>query len=1006
MKSLMHELRRWALADPGRSAIVCDSQRLSYSQVDALSDILASELSQQGISQGCIVPLLMTPSAELVLTIFALHKLGAGYLPIALDLPAARKEFLLSQSDCPLILVNSRYTLVPTSRRLLNVDVCELAAKPAVTRSIEHFPDAVSYVIHTSGSTGTPKGVLVSQRNLAIMMESLQEQCPCLQDDVYLLSTPYSFDVSVSEIFGWILGGASLVISRFESKKRMEETLRLFEQNRVTHAAFTPSVLHAMMQVASPLIKKAMNDSLKYCMLAGEALPVSFSRELKNSLPSVRFFNLYGPTETTIYATFFEVDEECLRSDEVTVPIGYPLSGVECMIVDENLQPANEGELLIGGSGVSLGYLNDPTKTENSFITVDGRRFYRTGDLVKKKNETLIFLGRRDHQVKINGVRVELSEIESHLSAQGASQVCVLYTDKKLVGFVNRMGGLTEDEFRTQLLKTLPEAMVPARVLEIAQWPLTGSGKTDRKLLLEHWQNALASQPVRRQLSDDPVVQRICSLFAEVLNLNAAVSADFEFFDGGGDSLAYVTLLSLLERSFEMELPFDFIRSNSTPVDLARQLKLMRGEEGSPRDALSLSSVGVAVELDECLAKQSQFFGALHSSFADAQAQEPFLASNFQRSYFNFGFVSHLVAEVNVPREHSHSEILSALQRMADSCDFMRIRLFEKDGDVFAYETNDLLLPPAPVHSLQGLSDDEIERRKAALWKQSCAAIDVKTQNSPLYDIHVFSNPDSSTLIRFVLHHAIADAASLPIVQRLVHDFIKNKKPAVPSFRDYLSVLRNSKTAAEVCALPFTAELEEGMALCNKEMNGLVFAAEHTVFKIDDKLNSQVKLHVISSLVTKQACVKFGLEKVVFQSLMDFRKPAGQNYKMLVADCHIGVTGIRHVGEDDLNFMNRFAHMFEQEHEKSGLNVSELVFGTFPKLDSHQERLLKAYESAPIKINYLGEKTQAEAAQIVANFASVRQSLSKMRRQIRFQCFSVGNELHILQLNQFGEEVA
>jgi len=466
-------------AAPGRVALVCGDQRMTYGELDAKAERVASQLVALDIGPETRVGLCLPRSADLIVAILAVWKVGGAYVQLDPDYPAERLSFLLSDCGAKVVLTQRQLLdrLPPTDARVLCFeDSCLEDAppqKPAVNgRGLAGSSNA-AYVIYTSGSTGNPKGVVVENRHVARLFTATQEQFCFNENDVWTLFHSFAFDFSVWEMWGALLYGGRLVVVPWWVSRSPEAFLELVERERVTVLNQTPSAFRQLMTVA--LQQRKVPPSLRTVIFGGEALDVP------DLLPWFDMFgdkrpqlvNMYGITETTVHVTSCKLRREDAQAGRGSV-IGLPLPHLSVYVLDAYGQPVPigvRGELYIGGAGVARGYLNRPELTAQRFLENpfgDGK-IYRSGDLGRwLASGELEYLGRVDNQVKVRGFRIELGEIEAALRThQNVREAIVLArqngdNEPRLIDYVVLGDVMTWAELRAFLATRLPDHMLPA----------------------------------------------------------------------------------------------------------------------------------------------------------------------------------------------------------------------------------------------------------------------------------------------------------------------------------------------------------------------------------------------------------------------------------------------------------------------------------------------------------------------------------------------------------------
>ncbi|MCP5048441.1 MAG: amino acid adenylation domain-containing protein, partial [bacterium] len=451
------------------------------------------------------------------------------------------------------------------------------------------------YTIYTSGSTGVPKGVMVDQASVVNVLYSLQKEYPFTGPDVYLSKTSYVFDVSVSELFGWFLGGGRLAVLEQGAEREPRRIIDAVTRYRVSHINFVPSMFNLFTAALNRETIEAMSH-LKYIFLAGEALMPGVVDAFRGLGGSTRLENIYGPTEGTIYASNYSLSG---WSGGDSVPIGKPLSNVMLTILDkaDRIQPVGiPGELCINGAGVARGYLNRPELTAQRFyksfsggpggrlfkkapLAAGGISAYRTGDLTRWLFDGNIeFFGRLDSQVKVRGFRVELGEIENRLLKEPLIREAVVIDkadsggDRTLTAYIVPGASIEISELKASLSNHLPDYMIPSFITPVESIPLTAGGKVDRRALPEP--EIVSGYGERYSAPRNEMERVLVNIWSEVLSVGReAVGLDVNFFDLGGHSLKATIVMSKIHKEFNAQVPLAEIFRSPTVRQLAAYLE-------------------------------------------------------------------------------------------------------------------------------------------------------------------------------------------------------------------------------------------------------------------------------------------------------------------------------------------------------------------------------------------------------------------------------------------------
>jgi amino acid adenylation domain-containing protein len=528
---------------PNAPALEFEGESLTYAQLDARANQLARYLVRIGVQPGDMVGLYLERSAEMIVALLGAWKAGAGYLPLDPTFPRERLAFVFEESGVPVLLTQTRLMAdLPSSDARV---VCLDRDRPLLDREsparpqIAADPARVAYTIYTSGSTGKPKGVEVTHRNVVNLLCSMARQPGLCARDTLVAVTTISFDIAALELYLPLITGAELVLASRPVASDGLQLLDLLRGSKATVMQATPVTFRLLLEAGWK------GDPNFTALCGGEALP----RDLANRILdcNVALWNMYGPTETTIWSAVNRVE----RGDG-PVPIGAPIANTQFYVLDANGEPVPAGvagELVIGGDGVARGYYKRPELTAQKFVAdtfsgVHGARVYRTGDLVRRlPNGQYEFLGRMDGQVKLRGFRIELGEIESVLASHPAVKQAVVLLredapgDKRLIAYLlPAAGGIpAAGELRGYLLPQLPDYMVPSGFVTLAEFPLTPNGKLDRGALpAPDWAKQSAGTPYAPPVTDEE--KRLAAIWAEVLRVER-VGINDNLFELGADSL-------------------------------------------------------------------------------------------------------------------------------------------------------------------------------------------------------------------------------------------------------------------------------------------------------------------------------------------------------------------------------------------------------------------------------------------------------------------------------------
>ena len=552
-------------------------ERLTYAELQARSNRLARYLAKHGVGPEVRVGLCLERSLDLLVALLGALKAGGVYVPLDPAYPRERIALVLEDAAPPVVLTQrSLRTLLPSGGRVvvsLDEERDAIAAENPEPFPCPALPDNLAYVLFTSGSTGRPKGVQVTHGALVNFLEAMRREPGFTAGEALLAVTTLSFDIAGLELYLPLLAGGQVVIASRETAADGRLLAAELTRSGAEVLQATPATWRMLLDA-----KWEGNGTLR-ALCGGEALPEELAAEL---LPRVgSLWNLYGPTETTIWSSVVKV-----RHGE-PVRVAPPLANTRFYVVDRSFQPVPvgiPGELWIGGDGLARGYLGRPELTAERFVPDPfggaGERAYRTGDLVRWRSDgRLEFLGRLDHQVKVRGFRIELGEVEAALDAQpGVERAVVMakgeVADKRLVAYV--VGEAQPARLREALHARLPEYMVPSVFVQLESLPLTPNGKVDRKALPEPEAVSVAEYVAPRTLAEELLAE----IWGEVLKRDP-IGAHDNFFDLGGHSLLAMRVVARVYHAAGVELPLRTVFEAPTLGGLARALeRALLGDAG------------------------------------------------------------------------------------------------------------------------------------------------------------------------------------------------------------------------------------------------------------------------------------------------------------------------------------------------------------------------------------------------------------------------------------------
>ncbi len=568
----LHELfEEQAMKTPDQTALVFGSQRMTYRELNKKANQTARLLREKGIGRGSIAAIIADRSFEMIIGIIGILKAGGAYLPIDPETPRDRIDYMLKNSGAAL-LVTTDSLLQPFDIRTVDLRSDELHLLGEENLPRVNSSSDTAYIVYTSGSTGTPKGVVIPHYSAARVVQNTN-YIDITEDDAILQLSNYSFDGSVFDIFGALLNGASLVLIEKETVLNTHELAEVIKKEQVSVMFITTALFNTLADINIGCLAK-----LRKILFGGERASIPHVRKVLDHAGRDKLIHVYGPTESTVYATYYFINEIDEKAD--TIPIGSPLANTSVLIMDEagKLVPIGvPGELCIAGDGLSKGYLKREELTAEKFIPhpfMPGERLYKTGDLAKwLPDGNIEFIGRIDHQVKIRGFRIELGEIESRLEMhEDINETIVTVREDGenrpyICAYITAKREISLDELKGFLGEKLPEYMIPAYFVNMDKLPLTKNGKVDRKALPEP--DRSAGTEAEYEAPRNYVEQRIISILEDVLGTER-MGISCHFFDKGGNSLKAMQAVHSINKTFGIDMRISTFFKHPTAKSLAR----------------------------------------------------------------------------------------------------------------------------------------------------------------------------------------------------------------------------------------------------------------------------------------------------------------------------------------------------------------------------------------------------------------------------------------------------
>ncbi|MEO8153226.1 MAG: amino acid adenylation domain-containing protein [Rhizobacter sp.] len=729
---------------PEATAVDDGESRLSYCELDALSNRLAHTLCDAGVGEGDRVAVLAQRRPEMLVALLAVLKAGAAYVPLDPDHPAGRIDEMLRDAKPAMLLTVGAVDAALRDLLAPELPVLDVLAdaprwqssSPDPLPRDDDDPSPLAYVIYTSGSTGVPKGVMVEHAGVVNLLDAMCRLLGVQPGQRTLALTTITFDIAALELFMPLVSGGCVVLA---DRRVAQDTALLAEVLRDRHvdiAQATPTTWRALIDAGwdgAPALK---------ALCGGEALPLELSARLRQRVGAL--WNVYGPTESTIWSTAQDVTAHRAPSTGPYEPVGRPLANTRVYVLDERGQPVprgSVGELLIGGAGVARGYWNRPALDRERFVAdpfvPPGARMYRTGDLARQLADgRLEFLGRNDQQVKLRGHRIELGEVEAALAGHPQVKEAVLALHgQALVAYlvaVDEAALPDTAQLRQHLRHRLPDYMLPARVVALEALPRTRNGKIDRNALPAPEAVDVRAAPFEAPSGE--IEATLARVWSELLKVERVGRHD-DFFDLGGHSLLATRMAARVRRAIGVEIAIGELFDHPVLADLAQRLRTAARDELPPI----------------CLAPRDV---ALPMSFA--QTRLWFLAQmeNARRAY-------HMFCGLRITGPLDTHALRRALDRLVARHEALRTRFAQVDGELVQLLGDDTTGFDLHTADVSCVSDEDLRRLAAAEMDKPFDLAD-----GPLIRGLLVRTGDHGHVLLIALHHIISDGWSQTVLTR------------------------------------------------------------------------------------------------------------------------------------------------------------------------------------------------------------------------------------------------
>ncbi len=951
--------------NPAKTAIYDDRYSFTYQEVDAISNEIANQVVEL-TSEADVVTLDLKHTYLIIFAILGVLKAGCTYVPLAKNNSSKRNEYIKKVTNSVLTISDDN-NISGRVIKLSDLDIGMMLSNNSKLAKKRAFPKN-PYILFTSGSTGKPKGVKITDSNLDYILNNMQKLCPGTSDSVYCLTTPYTFDVSVTEIFGWIIANAAVFTFDINNFLTYPTLLKKIDQYHISHFGASPSLFNTLLDISKEKDIESISKNIKYVILAGEELPVKLVKRWQSLNIDSKLYNFYGPTEATVYATYYRIPKNFNAS---SVPIGKPLPNATINIEDPDEN--GKGELVVLGDGVTAGYINNDKLDKLNFGTnYRGQRFYRTGDIVRLDTDgNLIFYGRKDDQIELNGIRVELGEINHYVSQlNGINESKTMLIDKTLVTFFTSKATnmhLDSEYFRKKLKSEMPLYMVPRVFIRLDTFPLNGSNKVDKNKLEDTFKK-YKNKKVNSQKVNTNIEERLLSFFQE--SLSKSLTLDDDLFESGADSLNIVSCIIKLEEYLKVSIDIDDFYLYRTPRKILNHLL---------QNNINSESID---DIEKNVNKV--YLPVLNQKIQTTNA------SYTQRLYFFKKKKNILTFDVKLPRDISINSIYQALNNVTMLNPVLRSSLQQNGKELQFNIYKTIKFDSSLVFNMA--KEHEILNKMLEMGFKS------RYQNGPLINMSIFQNKKSRKAI-FIVDHCIFDASSVSIFK---DEFIKallggvNKKRGIDYIK-YYHKLENSNSLEEIEKHPYIKEIRQANLEEKNLLSKIPKGMSHLEITNITNYKGDKLSYLISYLSSKQLAKLGKINSVTTNLILNLREYDAFSMKDTIGDVHSTIQLIYN-GENLQDYCAKADYNIKHYFIDELFSPRSVVYKNYPYLSVRQKAIRKVIgEDIPISISFIGTISPEQMEHFEESIRIMQKELAKTADLSRIYATAVlcGNKLHI-----------
>ena len=967
--------------------MIYDDREYSYCEIDTLSSELASKIKFK-YDEKIRIGISLDHTYKIIVTILAVLKSGNSYVPINKKILKNGINDIINTSNIKLIIEDS-------DNSYENIDVIYYSS--LVGESISEFKpvnkiddSSEVYVLYTSGSTGIPKGCSVSYGNLCYIIENMQNLCPVDHNSVYLFCTSFSFDVSVTEIYSFIYG-SKIVVYDISSYSKYKNLPNLAKQYKITHFATSPSYFLSILMAYDENQKNFLFSYMKYVMIAGEEFKLKIFDLWKNSNWKFRLFNMYGPTEATVYALYYELSKDGIYGN--SIPIGEALHG--CKYYVEKLKEESIGELILIGKGICGGYINNEIDNKIKFSMHNNERSYRTGDYVSVKNGLVMFHGRKDEQLQLNGIRVEIGEIEHKIrDIENVNDVAVVYYNNMLISNIVLKEKCSKKSFYSLLDANLPKYMIPNYFVFVDELRKNQSNKVDRKYIINKYLIDTKSEESTNSIElDDDIISfdKFIKFFKNQLNIQST-QYNIDIFELGANSLDIFNIASAIEKEYNINVDVDIFYVERTINNIYNSLnKNFKVDECKIKcNESTLEKSNIISLVDKFSELNSQIINYMYNEESLIEIYE---GIHLQSGYIKEKFNSYVSFNFNIGNSYTLEKVQTALKDLIKKNSILRSKILIKDESIFI-EEYDLLsdIPFVDVTDYSFMDFDEIE--DYIVKSYSDFIFKCRYNRGYLALFVIVKNKDNINVI-FIIDHCISDASNIKIIKDKLVSSLEGRLEWTPeNYREFCRQVKLNNSIEKLLNSDYVNDISKCRV---KDYKNVVNSLQDktSIMKISNfTSNDSVYISIIQAYIAgKETLNEICKESIAIRTILNIRDFNDYSFKDTIGDIHVGMSFVLNKEDDYIRFENnskKIIELFTNNHFRPS-------YVTYFNKDKRLDEVKKIFkESVFLATNYLGIVMPNEVDEMIDKIIKDQQKMYEITKYIFITSFSSNDVLYII----------